>query len=488
MAIHRMPDSMSSCNPELYDNIYQVNKRPDLKSAPVEKPGSKDTIQRSLSKDALNRLQQPSKNMILQQSVLFRRVGKYLFLSVALPPYFLLYGLPKWLLVEGLPVLMGGMGWLGNKVLKQVKKPFNAVLKTMKQVLFFMQMAANRLFVPVAQLGIQVKQFFQRMNQRALNVINRWGNKVYGLVKKPRDVASHLMQGVKHKMDEAREWIGDRLKMAHEKIQDGINWVKQSPQIILGWGAAQFQRISQQQANWTQKISSKFQVSKNIAHVCSRFIDRQAQVLKKLFLFGTLPIVKMHQYAIKPVVQFLKKVISGTWNKLSGFLNDRKKRSLEFLQSAQDKIKSWTPQQALERMFSASFLSKLPMLLRKILNRIKQNVFFQILFNMSFQIFKYVLLNLTKGAQETIKAISAAVEMISKVYNAVSEWIKNAFQTSLGYIGEGLKYAKDGWDKGFYGFLVLLFMGGILIMWGFEWLGEITARNMSKISFGTVRR
>jgi hypothetical protein len=125
MAIYRASDSLSRCDPNQYSSIYDVRKRPDIKHEPVAatRPIHKDTIEISrdkLKEEALNRLRHTSKYMIAQNS--FMRIGKYLFLAVALPPYFVIYGLPKWILVEGIPAIFSMSLWMWKKIQHRTQK------------------------------------------------------------------------------------------------------------------------------------------------------------------------------------------------------------------------------------------------------------------------------------------------------------------------------------------------------------------------------
>src|ERR1051325_11606615 len=103
MAIYRPSDSLSRCDPNLYSNIYDIRKHPDVKPSVSAVTAPKDTIEISREKlktEALSHLRQPGKYLIAFNS--FMRVGKYLFLAIAFPPYLMLYGLPKWIIIEGL--------------------------------------------------------------------------------------------------------------------------------------------------------------------------------------------------------------------------------------------------------------------------------------------------------------------------------------------------------------------------------------------------
>lgn len=483
MVIHRAPDTLTTCNPELYDNMFRIdNKRADFK-IDSNYPGQKDTIERSLSKEALDRLQRPSKDTIIQPSYLFRRIGKYVFLAAALPPYFLLYGIPKWLLVEALPALLSTFTMLMKKLQDKMQKPFNKIVQTLNQVVSFMHMMSKRILTPVAKLGIEIRQFFQRLNDRAQQFLHRMGKNVKAGFKKPGTIVSDLASRTKKKWIAARQWISEKTDIAQQRINDGLNWVKQCPHLLVEWGSIQLQKITNSQANWRTKVSFKFQRSKNFAQAGSNWVNRQLSAAKEKVFKGLLPLIKLYQQALKPLFNTFKKYIDSGMNKMSDFFNNRKKKAEEYLSQAQERIKAWTPQETLERLFSSNLLSKLPALLRKILAKIKQNGFFKHCFRMGFYGIQFVSLQCTKAAKLTIEGLSFVMQKIAQVYKNAAAQIRKMTQGIRSGVATGFIYCRKMWDAGFYGSLVLVIMGGYLMLWGFEWLGEITTRYL-----GTVKK
>ena len=89
MAIRHTNDSWSRCDPNSYAGLYDVSKlkiRPSLEA--VKPTIHKDILEINadkIKKEALDRLRHDSKYLILQNS--FVRIGKYLFVAVAFPPY-----------------------------------------------------------------------------------------------------------------------------------------------------------------------------------------------------------------------------------------------------------------------------------------------------------------------------------------------------------------------------------------------------------------
>ena len=166
MAIYRSSDSLVKCSPESYDSLYQVSSHPSIKAQRKQNAKAVDSLEKSAATEALNRLQRPSENMVFQPSILFSRIGKMVFLTVAMPPYFLLYSLPRWILVESAHLLMLASNWLFHQGNNYLKKPLVIALEKTQQLLFFMYQFVKRVVKPVAELAIQLKQFFKDSGQR----------------------------------------------------------------------------------------------------------------------------------------------------------------------------------------------------------------------------------------------------------------------------------------------------------------------------------
>jgi hypothetical protein len=480
MVINRSRDTLTKCPEGLYNNMFSVESRGHHKAPSVH---HKDTTERCLSQEALDRLQRPSKDTIAQPSFLFRRIGKYVFLSIALPPYFLLYGIPKWLLVEALPTLFSVLTLLSDKFQKKLQKPLNKVVEILNQVVFYIRMMTKRILLPVVKLGIEIRQFFQRLNKRVQHFLENMGEALKAAMKKPADWASNLIDRTKAGWIAARQWISEKLDAAQHGIVNGLNWVKQTPLALFKWGSAQIQKMNASQANWRNKISSKFQSSKNTAHACSQWVNNQFSALKGLVSASFSPFIKLYQQALKPFFSSLSNFTKNGMNAMSGFFQNRKKRILEYLSRAQERIKNLTPHQALDRLFSNNFLMKLPAFLRRILLMFKQSSIFQFCFSTVFNTFQWFLLNSAKSLKLAVEGVSSITRKITALGQSTKMQISKVFQTIRNGVGSGIMFCKKAWDKGFYGSLVLAIMGGYLLLWGFEWLGEITARYLSKLSF-----
>ena len=91
MTIFRSSDTLSRCDVNHYSSIYDIRNHPNLKKnvSSTSHPFPKDSIENlhaQLKNVALSRLKRISKPTNSDNGPL--RIGRYLFLAVALPPYF----------------------------------------------------------------------------------------------------------------------------------------------------------------------------------------------------------------------------------------------------------------------------------------------------------------------------------------------------------------------------------------------------------------
>lgn len=482
MVIHRQSDSLTKCPDELYNNMFTLEKRPSAHHS-THAVHPKDTIERCLNKEALDRLQRPSQDTIAQPSYLFRRIGKYVFLTVALPPYFLAYGLPKWILVEALPTLFSALTMVAKKFQDKLQKPLARIIETLNQMLFYVKMLSQRIITPVAKFGIEVRQFFQRLSERGQEFFENLGKALKEGVNKPLTVISELMERSKESWNATVRWISEKVQIAQQSVKESFNWMISSPALLFNWGAAQMQKINEGRQQWRVSMNMKLQSSKNMAQACTQWVNQQFSSVKGLALAAFLPLVKLHQGTIKPLFNFVSESLKNVKNAMSGFLGNRKKRTLEFLSRAQGRMKELTPNQALERIFSNNFLTKLPVLLRNILLALKQNAFFQACFGAGFRGFQFFFLQVARLVTAGIMGISQVAHKVSEGYAALVQQVKKLLLKAKDTVIGSLNFCKKVWDRGFYGGVVLAIMGGYLMLWGMEWLGEITAQWMAKLSF-----
>jgi len=488
MAINPSQDSLQPYVPKPFDDsIYSTHRQSGPKTSANQTTKYTDTIERSAATEAMNRLQRPSENMVFQPNVLFRRIGKVVFLTVAMPPYFLLYGLPKWILVEGFQVLTLAMTWLANGLKEKTEKPIKFVIQKINLLVFLVQMSAKRLIKPVVEIGIQLRQFFQNMAQRfgkaSAPFFSKTKNLLTKTLLKPQELLNNLIRNVQERWKNARSLTKNTALRLNAKIEDGVNWVKQAPQLLLGWGSARLQSFNQLHEGFRRKIGNKFAKSSKIALHCTNWVSEKMGTIGNLAKKACSPVASFFQRIIKPIMQLLSKIFQAVISQSGKFFGNAKKRILSFLGKVQLKIKALTPQDALEKLFPSSFLAKLPAFIRKILTKIKENSLTFALFRIGVQFTRLIVMSTTTLTQKIIEGLATLVNRIATSLAALKQFLKSVSAGTIRSMQSGAKTAKNGSKNGLHSVLVVICMTGILLAWGFESMSEITSRWFSKISF-----
>lgn len=159
MSIFRSQDSMSKCNVDHYSHFYDLHKPAQKKEqATLLRAPSRDVLEISrakLEQEALNSLRHTSKVTIAQHS--FMRVGKYLFLAVALPPIFIIYKIPKWVIVEALPYLLSPVLLMWQKIKEKVVKEGMRQVTLLQKASMVLQRIGSPIFISIKRAAALIQ-------------------------------------------------------------------------------------------------------------------------------------------------------------------------------------------------------------------------------------------------------------------------------------------------------------------------------------------
>lgn len=477
----RSSDSMSRCGDQ-YDNMFQVNRRPDLKATPI----TKDTIEVSrtteLKKEAIERLTSPRFHL-LQMG--FMKAGKILFLTIVLPPYFVLWGLPKIVISEGATGVMILVDWLTEKMKQKAQKPMEFFINRTNWVMFQAKLLVKRIIKPVVQLGIEVRQFFHRMRETILAHVNQWQERIKNATQLPRKLLSRLNTNVKNRLLTVKEAIQERTETIKEKMQEGLNRIKEMPLALIAWGTAQLQKTNFFRLSIVQQTASKFQMSVDAAKACHQWISTQFGKCKKLAQIFTLPFVRLYQEGIKPALLAVANVFKNGWSKTGKFIKDRRQKALRLLEEVRGRMKQFNAKEFLDWVLTSSKMKTMPHFLRKILLRIQQNWFYRILFGVGYWLVTSMIFYVSTALKAVIEFVTKAYEWVARGCQVAFAGLKNVFAVVFGYIGVAFESMSRLASRGLYAFLLAVMMTGILIHWGFQLAGELSSRAASKLSFST---
>lgn len=466
MAIYRTSDSLSRCNPEVYSHLYDVTKKASLKSDSIGSSTliAKDTLELSgqkLKKEALNRLSQPSKFLILQTG--FIRIGKYLFVGLAFPPYLLLIGLPKWVISTfALPLIQ----WIAQSSVRfkeKIKKPLlNFLQKTLNKI------QQSRLFIQ--QLIRPFIHSFYALNKELKDLLKKIKTPLKGL----KGIFSRNLKFLSQQINFARK----KLKTYQEKIQLRLTFLANELKNVSQRLALSLRPLFQQ---IIERGAKQFKINKEHAFKqAEQKITVLNQVLKKGLKNIELPFLNIKQQ-IKDKVTLLWQVFSeklkGQGQQAKEFSQKQKKRAKAFFEVKQKKLKNLSFFSIKDSLIASSWIKKYPLIFQYWLKKVVTHGFVAVAGNLLIQGYVLSMIKLLKGMDfltDQLFSLSSLVALhsIKTMKNLVISYQKlNELATEIKQ-----KLKKFAFHC-FYHFSVGLFMIGILAVRGFylmlEWSKEI---------------
>jgi hypothetical protein len=281
---------------------------------------SKDTIETPKAKgERLNPIQVVGKtgNVSGDQAVKIARAGRFVFFSIALPPFFLMYSLPKMFALNVLPAMLAQVDkglQHAKKLLQQINKwvtthlmnPFRNALGKIKwapkgaQKLASSMMdfisrgfrsVANVLYRPVKAVYQTTKKVFERVKvkvQARYGSLVKGGKKVVNMVgHKVKQQATTVYQAT---VQPVVNWMLPKVKTIQFKLQQGIRFAKENIQQFARKVVEAFKpiaKITQQAATAMQAAVAKamLQITQYAQPAINLFVSTY-QFLKKQSSFG----------------------------------------------------------------------------------------------------------------------------------------------------------------------------------------------------------
>lgn len=493
MAIHRSTgnrtsDSWSRCDPNQYSSLYDVRKRSDIKQEPsaATRPIHKDTIEISrdkLQKEALNSLRHTSKYVIAQNG--FMRVGKYLFLAAALPPYFMIYGLPKWILVEGMPALFSFSLWMWKKVRDQTEKQIHSGTRKVIQMAQFVQGVMQVMLQPLVHMALQIRESFRHFRDYSLLLIKKMTAKIKHGAHFPRlnVTLSQRVNDIRYFFSKINKKWSEKKEEISLQVQQGIQWIKQSPQLILNWGQFQFQRFGQHALSLVHQWKNRFEASQQWAQKGTEWTSLQLKTCLKVFKKPFVLISHLYKRYAEPSWEKLKENYKEKWLKVDHFLKRRHRRSLVFLQAQQEKLKRLSSECFLSFIVNHPSMNQLHSALQKslrkcLLHPITRKVCDGVLKSYSF--ITHILLQFAKIGLHALPLIKS---IFTRCWNGIRAIIQLGSNSLNAVLAVAMRLFQQGALYALYYFLLFLTISLILLIWAFRSLGEYTGYLFSTFSF-----
>ncbi|WP_068466450.1 hypothetical protein [Candidatus Protochlamydia phocaeensis] len=475
MPIRQTSDSLSRCDPNLYSTIYDVRKRTDIQmqEASPTQPVHKDTLEIShdkLKKEALNRLRHTSKFLIFQNS--FMRIGKYLFLAVAFPPYLVVYGIPKWIIMEGLPALMTVCMTVAEKIKQKVKKRAEVVSQKIRQTVQTIQQMVQTLIRPIVRLMLDIRQAFHRMRHTTQAVFKRLTESVKAVIKRPGTKIAELAKRLQKGTERIQKWATERTSAVVHQFQEALARIKQIPQMGLAWGNVQFEKIADRAKAVGMKWQVKFHTSQSAARAATEWLSKWLGQAGQKAAGILAPIKHFYVNGLKPIWQEASRFVQAGISRSKDFFSRKRQQALHILQQGQERLKGLTFQQVSDWLTPRSSFTGWLGKLQQAIGKLFTHSLIQLFLKGIFSFCSALLLRFLQLLSFLIKGASKGLQIFFEGKRQLLQLIKKTFQTGKDYVKVGMQIGRKWTKKGTYSFLLFLTMAGIIGLWGIQWLGE----------------
>lgn len=473
MAIYRSSDSLSRCDPGLYSNIYDVRKRVDVKQEPVSatQPIHKDTIEISkdkLKEEALECLRHTSKYVIAQDN--FIRIGKYLFLAIAFPPYFAIYGLPKWILVEGLPTIYSMCIWMWKKVQNPIRKHIESGTQKIIQATQFVQKLAQVLMQPFVHLALEIRQSIRRMREHALQFLRNKIKKLLILGRPRLKLKTKIKQRLQARLLQIKGKCSRQVQKINLRMQKGIQWVKDSPKKISEWGHVKFQEVSQRANSLYIQWKNHFQNSQELAQRATNWIVKELKKGGENFKKSFFPFVNFCQQQLQPRWQKITGICKGRWLKAREFCQQKHQRALAFLNAKQEKLKSLSSNRFTRYILSHPWMGKFPLFLQKWLRKILSHPYPQAICHKGVKLYVFFAKCFLQATSLCLQIFSQGVNFIIKTSDLLRTILITSAQNIFAVLKVGQKILRKCMLYVLYYFLLFVVISSILFIWSLHYL------------------
>ncbi|MFI0435612.1 MAG: hypothetical protein ACH350_07815 [Parachlamydiaceae bacterium] len=481
MVIYRSSDSLSRCGSNDF-SLYDARKCSALKTSSSLSSGSihRDTIEISrdkLKEDALNRLRHKTQYGIAYQG--FMRIGKYLFLAVAMPPYFLIYGLPKWVLVEAIPLFFSFSLQIIKKIHSQSEKTIERLRQTVISPFRFLKNLTQVVLHPLIKIALQIGVTYRRLRETIRRKIKAKMTSIFTLpfaTMRRRGFFSRLMRPVieiKGKVFKARE----KLRLLFETAN---RLVKESPQIVLSWGEFQFQRLRESAFSLNTKWKHALLPSQKRAEKGVKWIDAQLKKGGRILKQQLIPLMNLYWRHCLPLKQRMNRYWKTGRGQALDFFHNQHQRAFRFLQSCQRIMKGVSSDRVCHSLISNLLHFKWPPFLKKMLRKLFSSSLFGKILNAGVKGGLVITTILLEGAI-VIWQLLARMRVFFKNF---TPFLRLAFKRGSQGMERGLKMALTFMKQSIFHLVYYLLLWSaifcILFGWGLQLLSECTADCFSR--------
>lgn len=473
MALNRTSDSLSRCDPNLYSNIYDVRKRPDIKNHPVSasQPIHKDTIEIShdkLKEEALQRLRHTSKFVIAQNS--FMRIGKTLFLAVAFPPYLLLYGLPKWILVEGIPAVFSLLITVWKNIKGKAKERLEKGRHSTVQLVQFTRSIGNVLIQPVVRLYLEFRNSIRRLADRGHHIFKRLQTKARDAFSIPRKKMANGIEGMHKGIVQLKEKVKQKTEQFVNQLQDGIQWIKQAPMNLLSWARGQLQWMKDQAVLKNTPLAQRWRASQQIAQKATEWVSKQflkgAERIKRNFE----PVAALYREQMLPIFKGVKLAIQTKWKQAGDFLHRKHQQAQAFLDKKQAWLKQLSTHDLMQNIMSQTWL---PNWLKVRIQKWLAHPLVKALSKGAIKTYAFMVGTLLSTSRLILQALSRIATLLSKMCNQLRYYASIVGTKGSAVLDAMVRICRKALLYILYYGILYIMIAAIALAWGIRSIGKL---------------
>lgn len=275
-------DSLSKC--DTYSNPFDT-KNYGIKThrnEPAHKATSftKDVLeisQETVKKDAMQYLDSAANRVPSGLYVVVCRVGKYTFLALTMPPYFLLFAFPKWLFVQLIPTaaktIVRPLLSLVKIVQNSIKVAVHVIWQPIMRFFHRIELAMKKFGKKVSVVGSRIKETVNRVFNKTIAFITRPFKQAY---KQAYEMVKGVFHAITHPLATMKQMSQAMVRpVIHvfKRIATRVSALKEKGSKTLKnvrkW-------VSNKTETWSQGLQGTFASAAQLANHITQWIWRTA--------------------------------------------------------------------------------------------------------------------------------------------------------------------------------------------------------------------
>lgn len=481
-------DSVSKCdysNP--YGDKFALHK--GSAASHVSTSFTKDVLEISedkLKKEAMAHLDSAANRVPSGLYVVICRVGKYTFLALTLPPYFLFYMIPKWMLTTAIPEVLKGVWNPVARLIKMVQRSIkitvhavwhpvihffkrigNKVKQFQRQIHQVLSAFTNRVSSGVKQMiGLLFNPVQTALNQLAAALVRMKAFNPLAQIKQWRDA---LAQGMSSFFQGINERLGQLKKKVTRKMANGSKWIVSRGGPIL------------------QRLTQTFQSSSAIANKLLAWGGEQVKIPFQAIAKRFITI----KTSIQPILQGLRSTLNGIthWiQQLAVRFKNRFNALLRPFKQGTEAFGKYTREFFRKGNAFATAIAKkahdaLPLAIQRFLNENRFILFLKELLKSIFRVISTVFTAPFRLIGGIFSKVKQTGTLVSKAYQAVVSGVSSALKAVYKPIDQTIHFALRSslyiLKKTIYWNLIVLILTAFTIQFAFTLL-VLTGSRLSR--------